>query len=94
MLLACLPSLTSGPLTLTPCHPALPAPPPLPSTALPRSPPACSAPPSALAGGKWVEVSRDIRRVLEKFRQEKVTVGEGAAAQGAGAAAHRQMSGC
>ena len=43
MLLACQPSLTSSPLTLTPCHPALPAPPPLPSTALPRSPPQARA---------------------------------------------------
>ena len=44
----------------------------------------CSNPPAALQPGKWGEVSRDIRRVLEKFQAEKVTVGEGAAA-GAGA---------
>ena len=75
----------------TTAPPTLPPPCFLPASSLPA--PACSDPPSALACGKWVEVSRDIRRVLEKFRQE-VTVGEGAAAQGAGAAAHRQMSGC
>ncbi|EFN51183.1 hypothetical protein CHLNCDRAFT_55304 [Chlorella variabilis] len=39
-----------------------------------------SNPPAALQVGKWGEVSRDIRRVLEKFRLEKVTVGESAAA--------------
>ncbi|PSC69291.1 THO complex subunit 1 isoform X1 isoform B [Micractinium conductrix] len=39
-----------------------------------------SNPPAALQPGKWGEVSRDIRRVLEKFQAEKVTVGEGAAA--------------
>lgn len=44
-----------------------------------------SNPPAALAGGKWAEVSRDIRRVLERFKQEKVTVGE--AAPGGGSAA-------
>lgn len=43
-------------------------------------PPACSNPPAALQPGKWAEVSRDVRKVLEKFREEKVTVGEGRAA--------------
>ena len=77
------PQLSQHPTDLhhCPAGPASSLPPPCPAP-----PPACSDPPSALAGGKWVEVSRDIRRVLEKFRQEKVTVGEGAAAQGAGAA--------
>lgn len=50
-----------------------------------------SNPPSALQVGKWAEISRDIRRVLEKFRQEKVTVGESAAAgTGGGAGASGQ----
>jgi hypothetical protein len=38
-----------------------------------------SNPQVALQPGKWGEVSRDIKRVLDKFRQEKVTVGESAA---------------
>jgi hypothetical protein len=32
-------------------------------------------------------VSRDVRRVLEKFRQERVTVGESAVAEAGGAGA-------
>ncbi|KAI3423130.1 hypothetical protein D9Q98_010686 [Chlorella vulgaris] len=38
-----------------------------------------SNPQVALQPGKWGEVSRDIKRVLDKFRLEKVTVGESAA---------------
>ncbi|KAL4423622.1 hypothetical protein ABPG77_009209 [Micractinium sp. CCAP 211/92] len=50
-----------------------------------------SNPPAALQPGKWAEVSRDVRKVLEKFREEKVTVGEGRAAD-AGAAGDGQGS--
>ncbi|KAL4439830.1 hypothetical protein ABPG75_002831 [Micractinium tetrahymenae] len=50
-----------------------------------------SNPPAALQPGKWAEVSRDIRKALEKFQQEKVTVGESPAA-GAGASGDGQGS--
>lgn len=49
-----------------------------------------SNPPAALQPGRWGEVSRDVRRVLEKFKQEKVTVGESAMAAAAGGAGRQR----
>ena len=76
------PTSASSPSPLTPPLDSLPTP-----CVLPPLPASRSHPPSALAVGKWGEVSRDIRLVLDRFRQHKVAVGESAPGGGGGAGA-------